>query len=145
MAESIAERRENTGKLIQELLEERRQVWSLYCKLGAQQPFTEDHPLDREVQEFCQLLIDYISLGHFGIYRRLTDGSERRRKVLEVAEHIYPRIVEATDVAVEFNDKYEQLAGEALHVELARDLSKLGEELAMRNDLEDQLLKAMAS
>ena len=145
MAESINDRRENTGKLIQELLEERQQVWSLYCKLGAMQPFSDDQPLDSKLQEFCQLLIDYISLGHFGVYQRITNGSERRKKVLELAERIYPRIAEATDAAVDFNDKYEALAGEPRREQLAQDLSRLGEELAMRNDLEDQLLSAMCS
>jgi regulator of sigma D len=144
MTENTNDRRENTGKLIQELLEERQQVWSLYCKIAAMQPFAADPGVDAKLQEFCQLLIDYISLGHFGIYQRITDGSERRKKVLEVAEQIYPRIVEATDAAVEFNDKYESLSGEDLREQLVNDLSRLGEELATRIDLEDQLLSAMA-
>ncbi len=145
MTESIRDRRENTGKLIRELLEERQQVWTLYCALSGMQPFIAGPSLDGKIQEFCQLLIDYISLGHFGIYQRLTDGSERRGKVLEVAEQIYQRIVEATDFAVDFNDKYENLSGDELREHLANDLSKLGEELAVRNELEDQLLSAMTS
>lgn len=145
MNDSVVERRQNTGKLVQELLAERQQVWSLYCKLGAMQPFGEGHPADSELQEFCQLLIDYISLGHFGVYQRIADGTERRRRVLEVAEEIYPRIVEATDAAVAFNDKYEQLSGKHWREHLAQDLSTLGEELVRRNDLEDQLLSAMVS
>jgi regulator of sigma D len=145
MTESITERRQNTGKIVQELLEERRQVWSLYCELGGMQPFMADQPLDGKLQEFCQILIDYISLGHFGVYQRIGDGTERRRRVLEVAERIYPRIAGATDVAVDFNDKYEKLSGDSVRAQLAEDLSKLGEALAIRSDLEDQLLAAMTS
>jgi regulator of sigma D len=145
MTESIIERRQHTGKIVQQLLEERRQVWSLYCAIGGMQPFTADQPLDARLQEFCQLLIDYISLGHFGVYQRIVDGTERRRRVLEVAERIYPRIAGATNAAVDFNDKYEQLSGESVRAQLANDLSKLGEELAVRSDLEDQLLSAMTS
>ncbi|MDV3241666.1 MAG: sigma D regulator [Methylocaldum sp.] len=89
------------------------------------------------------MLIDYISLGHFGIYQRIIDGTERRRKVLELAENIYPRIAETTDAAVEFNDKYETLIGDGLKTHLEDDLSKLGEELAMRIELEDQLISSM--
>lgn len=143
MSERIVERRENTGKLVQELLAERQQVWSLYCKLGGMQPFDHGRPVDAELREFCQLLIDYISLGHFGVYQCITDGTERRRKVLEVAEQVYPRIAAATDAAVEFNDKYEQALGEDWCEQLALDLSRLGEELATRNDLEDRLLQAL--
>jgi regulator of sigma D len=145
MAETLQERREHTRAIVKELLEERRQMWSLYCELGSMQPFTSEQSPDRKVQEFCQLLVDYISLGHFGIYQRLTDGTERRQNVLEVAENIYPRIVEAADVAVEFNDKYEKLSGDALRARLAEDLSKLGEELALRIDLEDKLIEAMVA
>ncbi|HYE34100.1 sigma D regulator [Methylocaldum sp.] len=143
MSASINERRQNTNQMIEELLEERRQVWSLYCAIGGMKPFTVEQPLESKIQEFCQLLIDYISLGHFGIYQRIIDGSERRRKVLEVAEEVYPRIAEATDVAVDFNDKYETLSGDELRTHLANDLSKLGEELAMRIELEDQLISTM--
>lgn len=145
MAETLQERREHTRALVKELLEERRQMWSLYCALGSMQPFTAEQSPDTKVQEFCQLLVDYISLGHFGIYQHLTDGTERRRSVLEVAEHIYPRIVEAADTAVEFNDKYEQLSGDALRAHLAEDLSKLGEELALRIELEDRLIEVMVT
>lgn len=113
MIENLAERRQNTTKIVRELLEERRQVWALYCDIGGIQPFTARQPLEGKLQEFRQLLIDYISLGHFGLYQRITDGTERRRKVLEVAEQIYPRIAAATDVAVAFNDKYEMLASVA--------------------------------
>jgi regulator of sigma D len=145
MTESIIERRQLTGKIVQQLLDERRQVWSLYCAIGGIQLFTADQPLEAKLQEFCQLLIDYISLGHFGVYQRIADGTERRRRVLDVAERIYPRIAEATDAAVDFNDKYENLSEESVRAQLADDLSKLGEELAIRSDLEDQLLSAMTS
>ncbi|WP_133718619.1 MULTISPECIES: sigma D regulator [Methylocaldum] len=143
MSASINERRQNTNHMIEELLEERRQVWSLYCTIAGMKPFTVEQPLRTKVQEFCQLLIDYISLGHFGIYQRIIDGTERRRKVLELAENIYPRIAETTDAAVEFNDKYETLIGDELKTHLEDDLSKLGEELAMRIELEDQLISSM--
>ncbi|WP_119632834.1 sigma D regulator [Methylocaldum marinum] len=143
MSATVNERRHNTNRMIEELLEERRQVWSLYCTIAGMKPFSVDQPLRSKIQEFCQLLIDYISLGHFGIYQRIIDGTERRRKVLEVAENIYPRIAETTDVAVDFNDKYEALTEDAVEAHLKDDLSKLGEELAMRIELEDQLISSM--
>jgi regulator of sigma D len=131
--------------MVHELLKERTQVWAMYCLIGSMQPFNRDQPLELKIQEFCQLMIDYISLGHFGIYQRIIDGRERRRKVIEVAEIIYPRIAEATSVAVDFNDKYEYLSGEPLRLNLAVDLSLLGEELARRIELEDQLISTMMS
>lgn len=140
-----SERRNHTLAMIKELLQERQQVWSLYCSVAGLEPFTPDKPVDTLIQEFCQLLVDYISLGHFGIYQRITDGKERRTRVIKKAEEIYPRIAKATDSAIEFNDKYEKLSGQAVLASLPGDLSHLGEELATRIELEDQLIATMVA
>ncbi len=140
---SGVDRRQKTNKLVQELLQERQQVWSLYCRIASLDPFTSVRPIDSLVQEFCQVLVDYISLGHFGIYQRIIDERERRLKVVQLAEHIYPHIAEATEAAVDFNDKYEKLTSAEIRKHLASDLSKLGEELAKRIELEDQLIETM--
>jgi len=137
------ERRKQTNRMIEELLVGRQQVWTLYCVLGDMKPFSLDQPLENSIQEFCRTLIDYVSLGHFGLYQRIINGDERRRKVLELAEEVYPLIAEATATAVDFNDKYEGLGGERLRLELAEDLSRLGEALATRNDLEDRLIESI--
>jgi regulator of sigma D len=136
-------RRPETARLVEELLQERQQVWSTYCDLGRMKPFAPSIQLTRKIQGFCQILIDYISLGHFGVYRRIMDGTERRRKAIETAEIVYPTIEEATDVALAFNDKYESLDDHVVRVELEGDLSRLGEALATRFDLEDQLMTAL--
>jgi regulator of sigma D len=145
MTDNTDERRQNTGKLVHQLLEERQQVWSLYCQFGELKPFTQDQPVEAKLREFCQLLIDYISLGHFGIYQWINDGTERRMRALKVAEQIYARLAEVTDVVVDFNDKYEKLSGDELRAHLDEDLSRLGEALALRNDLEDQLISAIVA
>ena len=145
VTQSVSERRQLTNKLIRELLEERREVWSKYCELGSMQPYGTDKPVEIAVQKFCQILIDYISLGHFGVMQRIADGSERRQRVIHLAEKIYPRIAEATEAAVQFNDTYESVDGTSLRMSLAHDLSKLGEELATRFELEDQLIGSMMS
>jgi len=143
--QSVSERRQQTNKLISELLEERRDVWAIYSKIAGMKPFADDQPVEIMVQQFCQILIDYISLGHFGVYQRLLDGSERRRKVLAVAEEIYPQIAQTTDAAVSFNDNYEKLDGPSLRRNLLDDLSRLGEALAVRFELEDRLITTMTA
>ncbi len=140
-----AERRQQTRTMVQELLQERGQVWSLYCSVAGLQPFSPDKAVEPLVREFRQLLVDYISLGHFGIYQRISNGRERRAKVLEKAADIYPRIAKTTDSAIHFNDKYEQLSGDALRMSLSHDLSLLGEQLATRIELEDQLIETLVA
>ncbi len=118
-------------------------MWHLYCEVAELQPFDRhQEPLEQILDRFCQVLIDYISLGHFGIYRRIIEGTERRRSVIEAAERFYPRIAEATEVALKFNDQYEN-AQLTDHDVLRRELSKLGEALATRIELEDRLIDAM--
>jgi regulator of sigma D len=60
-----------------------------------------------------------------------------------MADRIYPRIVETTDVILRFNDKYESMSLDNSVEFLAADLSNLGECLADRIQLEDRIITAM--
>jgi regulator of sigma D len=80
---------------------------------------------------------------HFEIYERIIDGLERRGKVVDVAREVYPRISEASEVAVEFNDKYDEADHDLDLSQLDADLSKLGEELAVRIEMEDRIIDAL--
>ena len=95
------------------------------------------------LEEFQELLVDYIATGHFGLYQRISEGTERRQGVLETAREIYPRIAKTTDVAMEFADKYETLDTSVIQARLTTDLSTLAEEIATRIELEDRLILAM--
>jgi regulator of sigma D len=143
-AYSGSERRHKTGDLVAELLQERQKMWALYWELAELKPFDRHkESTDQILARFCQTLIDYLSLGHFGIYYRIINGTERRRKVIEAAERLYPGIAEATEAALEFNASYEagKLSDPAV---LMQELSKLGEALATRIELEDQLIASMS-
>ena len=57
--------------------------------------------LDREVlNEFCQILVDYIASGHFGLYERIVEGTERRRGVADLTVKLYPLVDETTQIAL---------------------------------------------
>ncbi len=135
------ERRKQGNLLIQELQKERIQVWTLYGNIAELKPFTvNSEKIPNIINEFAQLMVDYISLGHFGIYQRILDGNERRQKVLTAAEEMYPEYSATTETAVTFNDKY--VSSEAVNQNmeaLEQDLSKLGEDLAKRIEIEDRL------
>ena len=92
---------------------------------------------------FAQILVDYIAAGHFGLYERIAEGKERRRRVLELAEELYPRISQTTELALAFNDDVEQSKGAGLNYAQVKRLSELGEQLAARIDLEDRLIAVM--
>lgn len=136
-------KREQTSHLVEELLEERAQVWSLYCSVAGVEPYKSSKPMEEQVQAFCQVLVDYISLGHFGVYQRIIDGSERRKSIIEAAERIYPQISQATEAVLSFNEKYQVLTSTMNLNQLTDDLSTLGDQLATRIELEDELISKM--
>lgn len=135
--------RSQTSSLISELLEERKQVWSTYCAVSGIEEHKGQKSIEELLQDFCQLSVDYISLGHFGVYQRILDGNERRKSVMAAAERIYPNISKATEVVLDFNDKYQTLTPAMILNGLAADLSSVGEHLANRIELEDELIGEM--
>ena len=141
---SVRERRQGTRDTINKLMEERRQMLVLFCRVAGLEPFSAKAPTLELLEEFCEVLIDYSAFGHFEIYERIASGRERRQRVIEVAEQVYPRIAEASEAAVEFNDRYDaDNSGTADLSRLSTDLSRLGEELAVRIEMEDQIVAAL--
>ena len=142
-AEAQRDRRSGTRSLIDNMLSERQRMLVLFERVAGVAPYADEMPDDKLLRDFSQILVDYIASGHFGLYERISEGKERRRGVVQLAEELYPRIANTTQVAVEFNDVYEKMNGESIGGELNNLLSKLGEELAVRIELEDQLITEM--
>jgi regulator of sigma D len=136
-------RRKGSRQLIDKMLAERQRMLVLMCEVMDLKPFTADKPVKDSLQEFASILVDYIASGHFSLYQRITDGTERRQDVLRAASIAYPTISESTDMAMEFNDKYGGEWNFHLLDHLGGDISQLGERLANRIDLEDRIIAAM--
>ncbi|GMQ92320.1 MAG: Rsd/AlgQ family anti-sigma factor [Gammaproteobacteria bacterium] len=141
----VRERRNSSYDVIKRLLAERAEMLALFCRTAGVTNFENDDPRSSQalLQEFCQVLVDYIASGHFGLYERIVNGQERRNNVAKLAEKLYPRIAETTQVAVDFNDKYDCEDYCDMSDSLESDLSFLGEQLATRIELEDQLIQAI--
>jgi regulator of sigma D len=139
------ERRTGTQEMINKLLTERQEVLVSFCQVAGLEPYTRTESIDNLLQSFCQVLVDYAAFGHFEVFGHISNGSERRGRVIEVAEEIYPEFIQATEYAVNFNDKYDLSDHALLFDDLADDLSHLGERLALRIELEDRLLATMLS
>lgn len=137
------ERRSQSRALAHKLVTQRTQMLVLYCRAAGLGTEPDSSSAGDVVEEFCQVLVDYIAAGHFTLYERIASGQERRREVREIAEQTYPTIADTTERAVSFNDKYEDKRRAEHREELMKDLSELGEQLAIRVELEDRLLNAM--
>jgi regulator of sigma D len=88
MLENCKTREERWGgveALIEAWLKERQELIVLYCSLsGAQAKLTSKSRTAQKLQKFCEILVDYVSAGHFEIYDQLLkeaedfqDGSEQ--------------------------------------------------------------------
>ncbi len=139
----ITDRRANSHGMIDELVNVRAQMLTLYGELAAQQPFEDNESVSELLELFCQSLIDYTADSHFRLYRFIDERKERRRAVVDVADQVYPKIVSTTQTILDFNDKYDVAETQDLFAALEGDLSTLGENLADRIELEDEVIKVM--
>jgi len=141
----VVERRVQSHREISSLVETRTDTLSLLSELASRQPFKPEHSTQQLLQSFCESLIDYTATAHFQLYRHIDENKERRVAAREIAEKVYPRISETTQSFLAFNDKYDCEDHCDNLTELADDLSRLGEELADRIELEDQVIRVLSA
>jgi regulator of sigma D len=140
----IPERRTRSLGLIQKLVSTRTEMLSLYSTLAGQKPFDGNDEVPEILKEFCESLIDYTANAHFQLYRYFAENRERRGDVLEIVDKIYPKIVDVTQSILDFNDKYDLDSYAKNLTSLEHDLSELGEQLAVRIELEDDLINVLS-
>ena len=140
---SIEERFEGVNQLIGRWLRERQNLIVQFCALsGIHDSRPDAEATTKRLEHFCELLVDYVSTGHFEVYYELIreaeafdDGSA------ELAKSLLPHIIDSTEQAMHFHDTYTD--AKATAEALPKDLSKLGETLAGRFDYEDQLIETL--
>ncbi|WP_404342000.1 sigma D regulator [Pseudoalteromonas mariniglutinosa] len=147
--EKAQEKWGGSHSVIDKWLTERQELLVLYCRIAGFSPYDKkDHALpdQLQIQNFCQILMDYLSAGHFEIYDDIAKACEEKGpESQELANNLYPRISQTTDVALDFNDKYAEVSKDDLLDEFDKDLSDLGEALELRFELEDELIDNLYS
>ncbi|WP_426150700.1 sigma D regulator [Pseudomonas sp. DC3000-4b1] len=118
---------------------------NLIVAFAAIEEASEEGRLRRSgLQDFCGLLVDYVSAGHFGVYEQLTQeakafGDDRG---LELAEQICPRLEALTQGCLKFNDHCDK--GDCSDfADLSARLKELGGILHERFELEDCLIEVL--
>ena len=140
IVEVSQERRGESHSQLHTLLETRKETLSLFNQLAEMRPFKPDRESQLMLQEFCEAIVDYTASAHFQLYRFIDDGTERRTEISSLSAKVYPQISDMTKVILAFNEKYDCSDQCNNLAELADDLSQLGEVLADRIVLEDQLI-----
>ncbi|MCG8536649.1 MAG: sigma D regulator [Pseudomonadales bacterium] len=143
-AKSPTEQWGNVDRLITRWLKERQELILLYCKVDGLREFREqDTPIHVRVHALCEVLIDYVSAGHFEVYQHLMKEAEQFQDDYQATiDRILPLIQLSTELALDFNDRYSDAELEAEDMDrLSKDLNKLGMKMVERFDLEDQLIE----
>lgn len=136
-------RRSATRQQIKHMLDERKELLAQLMKMSELTHHGQHEPDAGLLEEFCELVVDYIAAGHFGLYQRIAERTERRHRVNAVARKLYTKIEKSTQIALAFSEKYKIDGKHDRPDKIQRDLSELGEALTTRIDLEDQLITAM--
>jgi regulator of sigma D len=136
-------------------LNERQELLVRYCHLAGTSSFeAEDKalPQEKDILLFCQVMMDYISAGHFEVYEQIVKACKvNGNGSHELATNLYPKIDSTTDTALTFNDKYaDKNSDENAHKSIDEffasfdvDLSQIGQALEVRFGLEDELIETL--
>ncbi|WP_194756792.1 sigma D regulator [Aliidiomarina indica] len=130
-------------------LDERQDLLVRYFKLAGLPPYdehAEQLPAASDIREFCEVLVDYISAGHFELYDHILEEAKAHNQHTDaLSKQIYPLIATTTEVALRFNDDYAEVTDTDPLPKFTHDLSLLGESLQNRLELEDQLIALLAA
>ncbi|THB72837.1 MAG: Rsd/AlgQ family anti-sigma factor [Gammaproteobacteria bacterium] len=125
------------NKIIASWLKERKELLVLYSQLVAINDETPEAEEIELINSFSAVLIDYVSTGHFGVYEQLIPNLSLSK---EHQAHIFGQIYQTTEIALAFNDNYENISAKPDLDKFTKDFSIIGEAISIRIDLEDKLL-----
>lgn len=136
------ERWGGVNSIIDKWLQSRQELLVLFCDISAA---IDEQPIQTQannVRQLCQLVVDYVSAGHFEVYDQLVKEGQafNDNQGLSQASKLYSEIDQTTGFILDFNDKY--LETDDLEA-LPNDLSILGEKLAIRFEGEDQMIQVL--
>lgn len=136
------ERWGGVNEIIDRWLEERQAMLVQYCALSGLDQNLSDLQRGEKLRSFCQILVDYVSAGHFEVYDQLIkEGREfDDAEALQEASKLYDTIDTTTEKLLDFNDKYLETDDIS---SLTADLSQLGEALEVRFSTEDRLISVL--
>ncbi len=137
---SALERWGGVNDIIDRWLKERKEMLVTFCALSDAGVSAEEQ--GKTLETLCQIMVDYVSAGHFEIYDQLIkEGRDfNNENGLQAAGKLYRVIDGTTEQLLDFNDKYQ--ATDDL-TSLANDLSLLGEQLETRFEAEDQMIQVL--
>ncbi|WP_198265136.1 Rsd/AlgQ family anti-sigma factor [sulfur-oxidizing endosymbiont of Gigantopelta aegis] len=144
MADTITqERRVQSRSIIESLIDSRTDTLAQYKDVMSYKPFEMNDTLKEVLEDFCESMVDYSAKAHFNLYNYLENNTERRQSVIKIADSIYPELVDNTQQILDFHDKYNSDVNTLDCEKLEEYLNSVGEILADRINLEDDVISAL--
>lgn len=140
--QNAQERWGGVSGIIDRWLKERQELLVLYCNLSDISSEPDKIVRGGELKALCQVMVDYVSAGHFEIYDKLVQEGHDfdDQEGLKKAGKLYKSIDATTEYVLDFNDKYQETDDlEAIET----DLSRLGEVLVNRFEAEDKMIEVL--
>lgn len=137
------ERWGGVSDIIDQWLEQRGQLIRSYVALPSCET---NEALNSQIPQFCELLMDYLSSGHFDVYERIVNAwKEDAHLGTDKLHALFPLIKETTDSALDFYERYNDFSAPTLCEtrKFINELETLGETLEERFRLEDQLIESL--
>ncbi len=145
IVEVIEERRVNSRRILESLIHSRTETLAQYKHVMSYQPFEMSDILQEVLEDFCELLVDYAAKAHFNLYKHLDNNTERRKSVLNIADSVYPSLLDNTQKILDFHDQYNSDVSQMAWDKLENCLNDVGELLADRISFEDDIINAILS
>lgn len=138
---NASERWGGVNDLIDKWLDERKSLIVSLCSLSGNSSSSQEQRVEK-LQRFCQILVDYVSVGHFEVYEQLLlEAAEYNDGGTELANKVIPMIDISTEIALGFNDRFDDIHKVDDGIEsLMAELDTLGKTLEDRFSLEDKLI-----
>ncbi|WP_317932158.1 sigma D regulator [Halioxenophilus sp. WMMB6] len=141
--QTARERWGGVNELVDRWLDERKELLVIFCSLSGIKSFADnDDEYGPKIRRLCQLLVDYVSAGHFEVYEKLIQEGKQFDDTdgLKKAAELYQTIDGTTESLLDFNDKYQEVDDLST---LVNDLSTMGETLAERFEAEDAMIDVL--
>ena len=141
----VKERRVQSRTIVESLINSRTDTLAQYKDVMSYQPFEMNDTLQEVLEDFCESVVDYSAKAHFNLYNYLEENKERRQSVLKIADSVYPKLVDNTQKILDFHDMYNSDIAAMQCEKLENCLNNVGELLADRINLEDDVIGALLS
>ena len=101
---------------------------------------SESNISEDELNSFYQILTDYLSAGHFEVFEKIASTLENSSEHLVIDKSAIKTLIDSSEDMLDLTEKY-RVEDVLEHFQLLQsELERIGEKLANRFDVEDQLV-----